>query len=471
MSIIKHDLIVIGAGPGGYVAAIRAAQLGLNTACVEQEQALGGTCLRVGCIPSKALLESSALVHQAVTGFAEHGIQAPAIKLDLVAMMKRKDGIVDGLTSGVAQLFKKNGVTRYVGHAAFNAPGTLNVTNADGVMELAAEHVIIATGSKPALLPGVEIDGDRICTSTEGLCLPEVPERLIVIGAGYIGLELGSVWLRLGSQVTILEYLDRILPGIDTEIAREAFRVFKKQGFDFRLKSRVIGAHVDGKGKNKECVVELEGAEPLRADRVLCVVGRTPNTDELGLDKIGIVPDTHGRINVNSMWETSVPGISAIGDVTPGLMLAHRAMEEGVACVERLATGHGAVNYHAIPAVVYTEPEIASVGQTEDELQAAGQKEGVDYKKGVFLFRANGRARTLSAVDGKVKVLADAVTDRVLGVHIIGSRAGDLIAEAVMAIEFGASSEDIGRICHAHPGLGEALKEAALAVTGQPVHS
>jgi dihydrolipoamide dehydrogenase len=471
MAVIEHDLIVIGAGPGGYVAAIRAAQLGLNTACVEQEPALGGTCLRVGCIPSKALLESSELCHQALTGFEEHGIMVGPLKLDLAAMMKRKQSIVDGLTGGVAQLFKKYGVARYEGHAKLDGPGRVVVEGANGAENLAAPHIIIATGSKPATLPGVEVDYDRICTSTEGLSFSEVPPRLVVIGAGYIGMELGSVWLRLGSQVTVLEYLNRILPGIDTEIAREAYRVFKKQGFDFRLQRHVTSARVEGKGKNKECVVEVEGAEPVHADRVLCVVGRVPNIDGLGLESVGLDADSRSRISVDEHWQTGAPGVYAIGDVTPGLMLAQRAMAEAVACVERIATGYGQVDYSAIPSVVYTHPEIASVGKTEDELQAAGKIEGQDYKKGVFLFRANGRARTLSAIEGKVKVLADAATDRILGVHIVGARAGDLIAEATAAIEFSASSEDVGRICHAHPSLSEALKEAALAVTGQPIHA
>lgn len=470
MAVIEHDLIVIGAGPGGYVAAIRAAQLGLNTACVEQESALGGTCLRVGCIPSKALLESSELCHKALTGFEEHGLSIGPLKLDLAAMMQRKQSIVDGLTGGVAQLFKKYGVTRYEGHGRLDGPGRVVVEGAEAAIELAAPRILLATGSKPASLPGVEMDYDRICTSTEGLSFSEVPQRLVVIGAGYIGMELGSVWLRLGSQVAVLEYLNRILAGVDTEIARDAFRVFKKQGFDFRLKSRVTSARVEGKGKNRECVVEVEGAEPLRADRVLCVVGRVPNIDGLGLESIGFSASAQGRIKVDEHWQTSAAGVYAIGDVTPGLMLAHRAMAEGVACVEYMATGYGQVNYGAIPSVVYTHPEIASVGQTEDELQAAGKIEGQDYKKGVFLFRANGRARTLSEIDGKVKVLADAATDRILGVHILGTRAGDVIAEAVAAVEFGASSEDIGRICHAHPSLSEALKEAAEAVTGQPIH-
>jgi dihydrolipoamide dehydrogenase len=471
MGLVEHDLVVIGAGPGGYVAAIRAAQLGLNTACVELEPLLGGTCLRVGCIPSKALLESSELVHQALHSFEEHGIHVGPLKLDLAAMMKRKDGIVESLTGGIASLFKKHGIARYLGHGKFTGPGRVAVESGEAPVELAAKHIIIATGSKPAALRGVVFDGDRIGSSTEGLSFSEVPPRLIVIGAGYVGMELGSVWLRLGSQVTVLEYLDRILPGIDSEIAREAQREFKKQGFDFRLRSRVTGAHVEGKGKNRECVVEVEGAEPLRADRVLCVTGRVPNTDGLGLEAAGLSTDEHGRIPVDAHWQTAVPGIYSVGDVIPGPMLAHKAMDEAVACVDRIVTGYGRVNYGAIPSVVYTNPEVAAVGKTEDDLQAAGLKPDRDYRKGVFLFRANGRARALGQTAGRVKVLADAQTDRLLGVHILGPRAGELIMEATTAIEFGASSEDLAHVCHAHPTLNEVLKEAALATAGQPIHA
>ena len=468
----QHDLIVIGAGPGGYVAAIRAAQLGLNVACIESDPVLGGTCLRVGCIPSKALLESSELYAEARHGTSSvHGFSVDNVQLNLPVMMQRKQEIVDGLTGGVAQLFAKHKVTRYHGHASFTSPASIVVESGESTLELSAKHFIIATGSKPAPLPGVEFDGDLIGTSTEGLSYGQVPGELIVIGAGYIGLELGSVWQRLGSKVTVLEYLDRILPGIDSEIAREAQRILKKQGIEFRLGTRVIGAKVSGKGKTRRATVELDGAEPLSADRVLCVVGRVPNTDGLGLEAAGVIADGKGRVQVDSTYRTNVNNIYAIGDVIAGPMLAHKASEEGVACVEQLVSGYGHVNYDAIPGVVYTQPEIASVGRTEDELQAEGLKVGTDYKKGVFMFRANGRARALNQVDGRVKILADIASDRILGVHIIGPRAGDLIAEAVLAIEFGASVEDIARTCHAHPTLAEVFKEAALAVDGKQIHA
>lgn len=460
---LQHDLIVIGAGPGGYVAAIRASQLGWNVACVEKEPALGGTCLRVGCIPSKALLESSERYFEARHGLKAHGINVGEVGLDLGAMLQRKTQVVKGLTDGVAFLFKKNKITRYEGHAKLMGNGRVNVTGANETQEITAKHILIATGSKSAPLRGVEIDGDRIGTSTEALSYEKVPEHLIVIGAGVIGLELGSVWLRLGSKVTVLEYFDTILPGLDSEIVADAHRVFKKQGFAFHLGTRVTGARLEG----DVCVVEREGAEPVRGDRVLLAVGRMPNTDDLGLDEAGVTKDERGRIQVDEHFATTARGVYAIGDVIPGPMLAHKAEEEGIACVERLITGYGHVNYDAIPSVVYTHPEIASVGKTEEQLQQAG----IDYRKGSFLFRANGRARSLNDVEGRVKVLADAATDRVLGVHIIGPRAGDLIAEAAMAMEFGASSEDIARACHAHPTLAEAVKEAALAVDGRAIHA
>lgn len=459
----QHDLVVIGAGPGGYVAALRAAQLGLNVACVEQERALGGTCLRVGCIPSKALLESSERYAAARTELADHGVKVTSVKLDLKAVLKRKERIVSTLTKGVAALFKKNGVERYIGHGRLAGTGRVVVEAAEGDQELRAKHILIATGSKPATLPGVEFDGDRIGTSTEALAYAEVPGHLVVIGAGAIGLELGSVWARFGARVTFLEYLDQILPGTDAEIAAEALKLFKKQGLEFHLGSRVTGARVqDGR-----CVVQREGAEPLECDRVLVAVGRVPNTDGLGLESVDLRPDARGRIPVDEHYATSVSGIYAIGDVIRGPMLAHKAEEEGIACVENIATGYGHVNYAAIPAICYTEPEIATVGRTEEQLKQAG----VAYRKGVFPFRANGRARALGYVEGRVKVLADADTDRLLGVHIIGPRAGDLIAEAAVAIEFGASSEDLARCCHAHPTLAEALKEAALAVDGRALHA
>jgi dihydrolipoamide dehydrogenase len=458
----KHDLVVIGAGPGGYVAAIRAAQLGLDVACVEQEKALGGTCLRIGCIPSKALLESSELYHEAASGLSEHGLVLKEVGLDLKKMLARKDRIVKGLTTGVGSLFKKNKITRYEGHAHLAGRGVVVVEGADGGEQLEAKHIIIATGSKSASLPGVEIDGDRIGTSTEALSYDEVPKHLVVIGAGYIGLEMSSVWKRLGAKVTVLEYLNRILPGMDSDLAADAQKLFEKQGLEFRLGAKVTGAKV----KKGACVVECEEAKPIECDRVLVSVGRKPNTDGLGLESVGIELDSKGRIPVGDDFATSAKGIYAIGDVIRGPMLAHKAEDEGVACVEGIVTGHSHVNYDAIPAVVYTHPEIASVGKTEDELKSGG----VEYRKGEFPFRANSRARALGQLDGKVKILADAKTDRVLGVHILGPRAGDMIAEAAVAIEFGASSEDIARSSHAHPTLAEAMKEAALAVDGRTLN-
>lgn len=459
----EHDLLVIGAGPGGYVAAIRGAQLGLNTASIEEVPALGGTCLRVGCIPSKALLESSGKYLEAQQELAKHGVKTDGISLDLATMLKRKDDVVDGLTKGIEFLYRKHKITRYLGHGRFTGPGSVIVEGEGEPVEVRAKHIVIATGSKPAALPGVEMDGDRIGSSTEALSYPEVPGHLIVIGAGYIGLELGSVWLRLGARVTVLEYLDRILPGMDLELAQAAEKILRKQGIEFRLGAKVTSARVE----DGQCVVEYEGQdEPLRADRVLVAVGRVPNTDNLGLDTVGVELDERGRIAVDNHFRTSAENVYAIGDVIRGPMLAHKAEEEGIACVERIARGYGHVNYDAIPGVVYTHPEIASVGRTEEELKAAG----VEYRKGSFPFRANSRARAIGDSEGFVKVLADARTDRVLGVHIIGPRAGDLIAEAADAIEFGASSEDIGRAVHAHPTLSEALKEAALAVDGRPIH-
>ena len=463
MAAREHDLVIIGSGPGGYVAAIRAAQLGLDTACVELEPALGGTCLRVGCIPSKAMLESSERYHEAAHAMAPHGVVVGSVSLDLPTMLKRKDEIVRGLTGGVDMLFKKNKVTRYAGRGRIAGPGKVVVEGGPEAVTLTATHILIATGSKSASLRGVTVDGEKIGTSTEALAYGTVPERLIVIGAGYIGLEMGSVWLRLGSKVTVVEYLDRILPGMDSEIATEALRLFKRQGMEFRLGQKVTGARPDGKG----AIVECEGQEPLRADRVLLAVGRVPNTEGLGFESVGISLDEKGRIPIDEHYRTVAPNVYAIGDVIGGAMLAHKASEEGVACVEMIATGYGHVNYDAIPGVVYTQPEIASVGRTEEELVQAGRA----FKKGVFFFRGIGRSRALGQIDGKVKMLADQATDRLLGVHIIGPRAGDLIAEAVAAIEFGASSEDIARICHAHPTLAEAVKEAALAVEGRAIHA
>ena len=462
MATAQHDLLVIGAGPGGYVAAIRAAQLGMNVGCIEKESALGGTCLRIGCIPSKALLESSELFHEAQTSFASHGIRFTGVSLDLKAMLERKDKIVGTLTRGVDSLFKKNKITRYAGHATIQGPGKVLVEGPEKT-ELTAKNIIIATGSKPAPLPGIELDADRIGTSTEALAYSEVPGHLVVIGAGYIGMELGSVWRRLGAKVTVLEYFDRILPGMDSEIAAEAQKLFTRQGFEFRLGTKVLAA----RRKDKQCVVECKGADPIACDRVLLAAGRIPNTERLGLENVGVKLDEKGRINVDDKFTTSAPGTFAIGDVIRGPMLAHKAEEEGIACVELIAKGYGHVDYNSIPGVVYTHPEIATVGKSEDDLK----KENVPYRKGAFFFRANGRAQALGQIDGKVKVLAHAETDRLLGVHIIGPRAGDLIAEAASAMAFGASSEDIARCSHAHPTLAEAFKEAALAVDGRAIHS
>ncbi|WP_339727261.1 dihydrolipoyl dehydrogenase [uncultured Gimesia sp.] len=452
---MNHDLVIIGAGPGGYIAAIRAAQLGLNVACIEKERMLGGTCLRVGCIPSKALLESSELYKEAGHSFKDRGINVGSLSLDLEKMLSQKDRTVKTMGGGIDSLFKKNKITRYSGHATITAPGKVTVAGKEPV-ELDAKHILIATGSEPSTLPGIELDGDRVGTSTEALAYEQVPKHLVVIGGGVIGLELGAVWNRLGAKVTVLEYLDRILPTTDTEIANEAKKIFEKQGLEFQLGCRVTGV----KANKKTCDVEIADGKPIRCDRVLVAVGRRPNTDQLGLENIGIELDKRGFIPVNDHYETSVKGIYAIGDVIGGAMLAHKAEDEGVAFSELLVTGYGHVNYDAIPSVAYTNPEIAAVGKTEEQLKEAG----IEYNKGSFPFLANGRARAMGQTEGRVKMLADKQTDRILGVHILGPRAGDLIAECAVAMEFGASSEDIARCCHAHPTLAEAVKEAALAV-------
>jgi dihydrolipoamide dehydrogenase len=457
----EHDLIVIGGGPGGYVAAIRAAQLGLDVACVEEEPALGGTCLRVGCIPSKALLEASERFHETAHGLSEFGIRVHGVELDLPRMLKKKSDVVTALTQGVAHLFKKNEVKHYFGHGRITGRSRVLVEGEER-FELSAKHIVIATGSRPAELAGVTCDGDRITTSTEALSYDAVPEHLVVVGAGYIGLELGSVWRRLGAEVTVLEYLDRILPGMDLEMAEEAERIFERQGLKFRLDNAVKSARVEG-GK---VTVEVARGEPVSCDRLLVAVGRVPNTADLGLESVGIELDPRGRVPIDDQFRTYVPGIYAIGDVVRGPMLAHKASEEGVACVEFIVNGFGHVNYDAIPGIVYTHPEIASVGKSEDDLRELK----IPYNKGVFPFIANGRARALGSVEGRVKILAHAETDRILGVHVIGPRAGDLIAEAAVAIEFGASAEDLARSCHAHPTLAEAVKEAALGVAGRTIH-
>ena len=456
-------MIVIGAGPGGYVAAIRAAQLGLKVACIEKESALGGTCLRVGCIPSKALLESSELFEQTSGHFAERGIKLKGVELDLPQMLEQKDSTVTSLTQGVAGLFKKNKITRYEGHAQLQGGGKVVVKKgSDETTELTGTHILIATGSVPATIPNVKIDGDRVVSSTEALTFEKVPETLVVIGAGAIGLEMGTVWRRLGSKVTVLEYLDRILPGMDGELAKQALKVFKSQGLNFQLGVKVTGV----KPGKKDCEISIEGQSSIKAERVLVAVGRKPNTQNLGLDTANIETDARGFIPVNDHYQTTAKGVYAIGDVIGGAMLAHKAEEEGIACVEQIATGYGHVNYNAIPAIVYTSPEVASVGKTEEQLQDAGVK----YKKGSFPFAANGRARAIGHTGGMVKILADEKTDRILGAHILGPHAGDLIAELAVAIEFHASAEDVARASHAHPTLAEAIKEAALAVDKRTIH-
>jgi len=457
----KHQLIVIGAGPGGYVAAIRAAQLGLDVACIEKEQALGGTCLRVGCIPSKALLDASEKIHAAeLNQFI--GIKIGQAELDLPALMAHKDKVVKANTSGVEYLFKKNKVRRYFGHGKIVAPNRVAVEGPEGILELEAERILIATGSKVAMLKGVTLDYEVVGTSDQAIAYAKVPETLVVIGGGVIGLELGSVWNRLGSKVTVLEYLPTILGGMDGELARSAEKIFRKQGLDIRTGVRVTAAYArEGTG-----VVEYEGGEPLIADRVLLATGRVPNTDGLGLENVGLTTDERGRIPVNAHYQTAVPNIFAIGDVIAGPMLAHKAEEEGYAAVEYMVTGYGHVDYNSIPNVVYTHPEIASVGKSEEELKAAG----IAYKKGSFPFSANGRARAMDDTDGFAKILSHAETDRILGVHIIGPRAGDLIAEAAVAMAFHASAEDLARASHAHPTLAEVLKEAALAAWDRPIH-
>lgn len=455
-----HQVVVIGAGPGGYVAAIRAAQLGLDVACVEKERALGGTCLRVGCIPSKALLEASERFYAAKEGKLV-GVKLGEVQLDLAAMMAHKDKVVKANTDGIDFLFKKNKVTRYLGHGRIVGPNRVVVEGPEGTTELETTYIIVATGSKVAMLPGVEVDYQTIVTSDQAIAFDRVPQSLLVIGGGVIGLELGSVWHRLGAKVTVLEYLPRILGGMDGELSKTAERIFKKQGLDIRTGMKVTRGYVkDGKG-----VVEVETGETFVAEKVLLAASRIPNTDGLGLESVGITLE-RGRIPINAHWQTQVPNIYAIGDVVSGPMLAHKAEEEGVAVAEYIATGYGHVDYGSIPNVVYTHPEIASVGKSEEELKA----EGVPYKKGSFPFSANGRARAINDTEGFVKVLAHAETDRVLGVHIIGPHAGDLIAEAAVAMAFKASAEDIGRASHAHPTLAEAVKEAALAAWDRPLH-
>jgi dihydrolipoamide dehydrogenase len=465
---MAYDLIVIGTGPGGYVCAIRAAQLGQKVAVIEKRATHGGTCLNVGCIPSKALLHASEMFEEAGHSFARMGIGVGTPKLDLAALMKFKDEGVDGNVKGVEFLLKKNKIDAVHGLGRIAAPGKVKVKGLDGKTQtLETKNIVIATGSDVARLKGVDIDGKRIVTSDQAIALDKVPQRLLVIGAGVIGLELGSVWRRLGSQVTVVEFLDRILPGLDNEVGRQSQRLLEKQGLVFKLGSKVTG--VDSSGATLKARIELAKggmAETIEADVVLVAIGRVPYTEGLGLDEAGVKEDNRGRVIVDAHFSTNVKGIYAIGDVIAGPMLAHKAEDEGMAVAEILAGQAGDVNYDVIPNVVYTFPEIASVGKTEEELKEAG----VAYNTGKFPFTANGRAKANHQTDGFVKILADAKTDRVLGVHIVSSDAGNMIAEAAVAMEFGAAAEDIARTCHAHPTLPEAVKEAALAVAKRAIH-
>lgn len=457
----RFDVLIIGSGPGGYVGAIRAAQLGLRTACVEKTPTLGGTCLNVGCIPSKALLDSSEWFAQARQKFSHHGIVCDGVRLDLPVMMSRKDTVVKGLIQGIDGLFKKNRVTRLRGHARLRDPHTAEITVDDGTkQEVQARAIVIATGSESISLPAFPFDGEHIVSSTEALTFPEVPKHLVVIGGGAIGLELGSVWLRLGAKVTVVELMPRIIPGTDAQIASALQRSLTKQGFTFMLGARVTQATVH----NGEVTLTVENDKKqqseLQADRVLVAVGRKPYTAGLGAAELGLAFDQRRRIVVDEHYQTNVPGVFAIGDVITGPMLAHKAEEEGVALAERLAGQAGHVNYEVIPSIVYTWPEVATVGLSEETAKASEMQ----YKVGTFSFLANGRARCMDEAEGMVKVIADAKSDRLLGVHIVGPRASDIIAEAVMAMEFGASAEDMARTVHGHPTLPEALREAALNV-------
>ena len=465
----RFDLIVIGAGPGGYVAAIRASQLGMKVACIEKRGTLGGTCLNVGCIPSKALLDSSELYHLAHARFGHHGIKADKLSLDLPAMLARKDKVVKDLTDGVNFLFKKNKIEWIKGAARFTSPTSLSVKGPDGQeTAIEAPKIVIATGSEPIELPFLKFDGKSIVSSTEALCFTKVPEHLIVVGGGYIGLELGSVWKRLGAKVTVVEFLPKIVPMVDGEIGQALFKSLQKQGIEFHLETKVTGATAV---KDKLLVkAESKDGKPMefQADKVLVSVGRRANVDGLGLAQVGVDHDSKtGKVKTDHHFRTNVPSVYAIGDVISGPMLAHKAEEEGVAVAELLAGKAGHVNYDTIPSVIYTWPEMASVGQTEEQLK----EKGIAYKVGKFPFLANGRAKAMDESEGFVKVLANAKTDRVLGVHILGPRASDMIAEAVTTMEFSGSAEDIARICHSHPTLSEALKEAAMAVDSRAIHS
>ena len=465
----RYDLVVIGAGPGGYVAAIRAAQLGMKVACVEKRASLGGTCLNVGCIPSKAMLDSSELYHVARDRFGRHGIKVDGLGLDLAAMLRRKDEVVKSLTDGVRYLFRKNKIEAVFGTGRLTSPTTVQIAGSEGPpTDLEAGHIMLATGSEPAPLPFLPFDGKAIVNSTGALCFDKVPEHLVVVGGGYIGLELGSVWNRLGSKVTVIEFLPRIVPMADVEIGDMLKKSLTKQGLEIHVETKVIGAKIEGSKVAVAAETKDGKALAVACDKVLVAVGRRPQTEGLNLDGVGVKVDAKtGKVPVNDRFRTNVSTISAIGDLIHGPMLAHKAEEEGIACAEILAGKPGHVNYDTIPSVIYTWPEMASVGLTEEQAQEEGRK----YRVGKFPFLANGRAKAMDETEGVVKVLADATTDRVLGVHIIGPRASDMIAEAVTTMEFAGSAEDIARICHAHPTLSEALREAALAVDRRAIHS
>jgi dihydrolipoamide dehydrogenase len=467
---MAYDLVVIGTGPGGYVCAIKAAQLGMKVAVVEKRATFGGTCLNVGCIPSKALLHASEVFAHAKHGMEELGVEVSGTTLNLDKMMGHKDATVKSNVDGVAFLFKKNKIESFIGTGKIVSAGKVSVTAEDGtVQEIETKNIVIATGSDVAGIPGVpvEIDEKVIVSSTGGIALDKVPGHMVVVGGGVIGLELGSVWMRLGAKVTVVEYLDTILGGMDGDVSKQFQRILAKQGMEFNLGAKVTGVEKTETGA-KVTFEPVKGgdAQTIDADVVLIATGRKPFTAGLGLEEAGVVLDNRGRVEIDGHYATNVPGIYAIGDVVKGPMLAHKAEDEGVALAEILAGQHGHVNYDVIPGVVYTQPEVASVGKTEEELKAAG----VAYKAGKFPFTANGRARAMQATDGFVKVLADKDTDRVLGVHIIGFGAGEMIHEAAVLMEFGGSSEDLGRTCHAHPTMSEAVKEAALATFFKPIH-
>merc|ERR1711934_5182 len=465
----QDDLIVIGGGPGGYVAAIKAGQLGMKVTCIEKRGTLGGTCLNVGCIPSKALLNASHMYHDAEHNFKSKGINVEGLSLDWGTMQQYKDKAISGLTQGIEGLFKKSKVDYVKGHGRITGPNEVTVDLLDGgTQTVSAKNIIIASGSEPSSLPGITIDEEKIVSSTGALSLQSIPKALTVVGGGVIGLEMGSVYARLGTKVTVVEFLDRIVPTADAEIGKTFMRALKKQGMDFKLQTAVQTITQNAQGQMVAEVKDLkkDKVAQIESDIVLISTGRRPNTDDIGLDNVGIVTDKIGRVVVDDHFKTNVASIFAIGDAITGPMLAHKAEEEGIACVEMLAGLGGHVNYDAIPGVVYTHPEMADVGKTEEDLKA----DGVKYKVGKFPFMANSRARTNDDAEGMVKILSDADTDRVLGIHILGPNAGELIAEGVLGMEYDCSSEDIGRTCHAHPTLSEAFKEAAMAVYDKPIH-